>query len=144
MNSLIRFAPRSARTLQDELDRLFDGVLSPRTDESVATMWTPRIDLAESDEAYRLEVDVPGMSREDINISFHDQMLSVSGERKSDSKKENGEYVRVERQYGNFYRSFTLPKSVDADKIAAQYENGVLIITVPKAEESKPRRIDVK
>jgi HSP20 family protein len=145
MSNLIRFAPGNVRSLQGEFDRLFDGLLSTRTDEAASAMWAPRVDLLESDDAYVLEVDVPGLKRDDININFHDQTLTISGERSSEKKEEKkGEYVRVERQYGNFYRSFTLPRSVDSNKIEASYENGVLIVTVPKAEESKPRKIDVR
>ncbi len=145
MNSLIRFAPGTTRSLQDEFDRLFDGFLTTRNEEGVTTMWTPRVDLSETADAYVVELDVPGVSREDININFHDNTLSISGERKSEKKEEGkGEYVRVERQYGSFYRSFTLPKTVDTEKIDARYEDGVLVITVPKAEESKPRKIDVR
>ena len=145
MSNLIRFAPGNVRSLQGEFDRLFDGLLSSRTDETASSMWAPRVDLTESEDAYTVEVDVPGVNRDDININFHDQTLTISGERKSERKEsEKGEYVRIERQYGSFYRSFTLPRTVDSNNIEASYDNGVLVITVPKAEESKPRKIDVR
>ena len=145
MSNLIRFAPGNVRSLQGEFDRLFDGLLSSRTDEAASSMWAPRVDLTESDDAYTVEVDVPGVNRDDININFHDQTLTISGERKSEQKESGkGEYVRIERQYGSFYRSFTLPRTVDSNNIEASYDNGVLVITVPKAEESKPRKIDVR
>lgn len=145
MNSLIRYAPRSARSLQNEFDRLFDGFWTLRNDESGDAVWTPRVDLSETAEAYKVEIDVPGMKRDDININFHDHTLSISGERQAESTDEQtGEYVRIERSHGSFYRSFTLPKSVDSNKIDARYEDGVLTVTIPKAEDSKPKRIDVR
>jgi len=145
MNSLIRFAPGSARSLPNEFDRLFDGFWTLRNDESGDAMWTPRVDLSETAEAYMVEIDVPGMKRDDININFHDHTLSISGDRRTESTDEQkGEYVRIERSHGSFYRSFTLPKSVDSNKIEARYEDGVLTVMIPKAEDSKPKRIDVR
>lgn len=145
MSNLIRFRPATFRSFQDEFDRLFDGFLPDRPDESSDAMWTPRVDLSETDEAYKLEVDIPGVKGEDININYNDHVLTVSGERSSESKEsKDGEYVRIERSYGKFYRSFRLPKAIDADKIEAQQDNGVLLVTVPKAEESKPRKINVR
>jgi HSP20 family protein len=144
MNNLIRFRPAGIRSFQDEFERLFDGFLPDRADESSDAMWTPRVDLSETEEAYKVEVDVPGVKGEDINISYNDHVLTVSGERSNESKEsKKGEYVRIERSYGKFYRSFRLPKAIDADKIEARHDNGVLLVTVPKAEESKPRKINV-
>lgn len=144
MNNLIRFHHRPFHSFQDELDRLFDGFLPDRDDASTDAMWTPRVDLSETDDAYKVEVDIPGVKGDDININYNDHVLTISGERSNESKSKNDEYVRIERSYGKFYRSFRLPKAIDADKIEAQHENGVLLVTVPKAEESKPRRISVR
>lgn len=145
-NSLIR-RTRDMRNLQREIDRLFDSFFPTRSsgsdDESTQAVWAPRVDLAESDDAYHIHVDLPGLNREDLNINYQDNQLTISGQRREEMTEKDGEYVRVERSFGNFYRSFTLPKSVNADDIEATYENGVLNIEVPKAEESKPRQIEI-
>lgn len=149
MNGLTRFSPRSdLRNLQREVDRVFDSFFRPKREsdeDSTSAMWSPRVDLAETDDAYHIHVDVPGMRKEDIDISFQNGELTVSGERRAETSEtdEKRNYMRVERSYGRFYRSFALPNTVDIDKIEANYENGVLNISVPKAEEQKPRRIEV-
>jgi HSP20 family protein len=148
MTKLIRTQNRNLSSLQQEIDRLFEGFFPSRVTEEdssrYASMWSPRTDLVETPEAYRIELDVPGMSRDDIHINFQDDRLTVSGERSHETREENEERVRVERSFGNFFRSFTLPSTVNAEHISAEHDNGVLTITVPKAEESKPRRIAIK
>ncbi|PEN14574.1 heat-shock protein [Longibacter salinarum] len=148
MTKLIRTPNRNLSSLQQEIDRLFEGFFPTRSSDEdasrYASMWSPRTDLIETPEAYRIELDVPGMNRDDIHISYQDDRLTVSGERAHEAREENEERVRVERTFGNFFRSFTLPSTVSAEQISAQHENGVLTITVPKAEESKPRRIEIK
>jgi HSP20 family protein len=148
MTKLIRTPNRNLSSLQQEIDRLFEGFFPSRvSDEETsryATMWSPRTDLVETPEAYRIEVDVPGLSRDNIHINFQDDRLTISGERSHEAREENEERVRVERSFGNFFRSFTLPSTVNAGDISATHENGVLTITVPKAEESKPRRIEIQ
>lgn len=145
-NSLMR-RTRDMRNLQREIDRLFDSFFPTRSssndEETTQAVWAPRVDLAESDNAYHIHVDLPGMSRENLKINYQDNQLTISGQRREEITEEEGEYVRVERSFGNFYRSFSLPKSVNADDIEATYENGVLNIEVPKAEESKPRQIEI-
>lgn len=146
MRSLVRFSPNvEVRQLQREFDRLFNDFFpTPSTDndESVAT-WTPRVDLSETEDAYHIHLDLPGVGRDDLNLNYHDGLLSISGERRSESQEEGTNYVRIERQAGHFYRSFKLPKTIDSAKIEAKYEDGVLLIRAPKAEESKPQRISV-
>ena len=146
MSNLIRFTPSvDMRRLQREIDRMFDDFF-PRTagdSESEQAVWAPRVDLAETDEAYLLNVEVPGVAKEDININFQDGRLSISGDRKVEDAVEGKDFVRVERSFGHFFRSFALPKQVSAEKIQAIYENGVLNLKVPKTEDSKPRRIEV-
>ena len=146
MTSLIRFSPSlEMRHLQREIDRVFDGFL-PGHDEAEQnqSVWAPRVDLSETEEAYLIHLDVPGMSKDELEINFHDGTLSVRGERRAEEREENHKFVRVERQYGHFFRSFTLPKAVKHEEIGADYVDGVLTINVPKAEESKPRRIEVR
>jgi len=149
MANLIRFSPDyQTSQLQREFDRLFGAFFGPttqtETDDTATAVWTPRVDLAETPDAYLINLDVPGITKKEIKIDFHEGVLSVSGDRKVEEKSEDKNYVRVERRYGHFYRSFTLPKSIVESKISATLENGVLMITVPKAEEVKPRQIEVK
>jgi len=149
MTNLIRSRTNNMRNLQREIDRVFDSFFpAQRTDEpeeSSKAVWAPRVDLSETDNLYRIELDVPGMTRDDITISYQDNQLAVSGERREESREEeDNEYVRVERSFGHFYRAFRLPKTVNADNIEAAYHDGVLTIDVPKAEESTPHRIEIQ
>jgi len=145
MTSMIRFSPSTEmRGLQREIDRLFDQFFPVKANGEVdTTVWTPRTDMLESGDAYIVRLDVPGMAKEELDVSYQDGMLTISGERKEQERTENDNFVRLERAHGRFYRSFTLPRAVDAQKIDATYVDGVLTVRVPKAEESKPRRIRV-
>jgi len=148
MTNLIRSRTNNMRNLQREIDRVFDSFFpaqrTEESEESSKAVWAPRVDLSETDDLYRIELDIPGMTRDDITISYQDNQLAISGERREESRKEDNEYVRVERSFGHFYRAFRLPKTVNADNIEAAYDNGVLTIHVPKAEESKPHRIEIQ
>ena len=145
MTNLIRFSPAAElRRLQNEVDRVFEGYWPTRGNgDEPETMWSPRVDVTETEDAYQVRLDVPGIPKEDIEINFHDGMLSISGERRAQEKSEKEAYVRVERSFGRFFRSFTLPKTVESEHISANCQDGVLTVHVPKAEESKPRRIQV-
>ncbi len=144
MNSLIRFSPGTEmRRLQRELDSVFNEFLTPARNGDGDAQWSPRVDVKETENDYTLRLDVPGVRKDDFNIDYHDGTLTVSGERHAEDRQEGESMVRVERVHGAFYRSFALPKAVQHDAISAQYEDGVLTIHVPKAEESKPRRISV-
>lgn len=148
MNSLVRFSPNTElRRLQREVDSLFDSFFPrQRSEENEAeqqAVWAPRVDLAETEDHYVVHLDVPGMKKEDLQIRFQDGQLSISGERHAEHTEDDKDYVRVERTFGRFYRAFTLPRRVEEGQIDAAYNDGVLTITVPKAEETKPRRIEV-
>lgn len=136
----------SLRNLQREVDSIFDQFFKRRTEEGDRTsaVWAPQTDLSETEDAFHIRLDVPGMSSEDININLQDRMLTISGTRESEQTEEGEDYVRVERTFGNFHRSFTLPNDVDEENVEATYENGVLSIHVPKTEESKPRQIEIQ
>jgi HSP20 family protein len=121
-------------SLQDELQRLF---------ESPLTHWAPTLDVYEDKDSYVVHTELPGLKREDIDVSLQDGVLVISGERKSEEKRTEGEIRRQERFYGKFQRTLTLPSPVAADKVKALYKDGVLTVTVPKAEEAKPKKIDV-
>jgi len=145
MTSLIRFSPSTEiRSLQREIDRMFDSFLPRGNTDAEQAVWAPRVDLAETDQAYLIQLDVPGMKKEDLEVSFQDGSLTVCGERTQSETEETAQLIRVERRFGRFYRSFDLPKTVDSSKIEAAYEDGVLTVKVPKAEESKPRTVHIK
>lgn len=147
MTSLVRFSPSTElRRMQREIDRLFDDFVPTRPSgngDAETAVWTPRTDVAETEDSYVLHVDAPGLKREDFNINWQEGTLTVSGERKWEERSERENVVRVERAFGHFFRSFQLPKSVNGDMISAAYQDGVLTINIPKAEESKPRRIEI-
>lgn len=148
MTNLVRFSPSNElRRMQREIDRLFDDFMPTRgtgNAEGETAVWTPRVDLTESDDSYVVHVDAPGMKKDDFNINWQDDTLSISGERKWEADEKQESFVRVERSYGHFFRSFRLPKAIDGDQIGASYDAGVLTIRVPKAEESRPRRIEIE
>ena len=110
-------------------------------DERTST-WAPPVDVAEEHDKILVRVEVPGMDDKDLKVHFEDGLLTISGERQFE-RKDDRNYHRIERSYGSFVRSFTLPRTVDVNKIAASYRNGVLEIEIPKTEESKPRQIQI-
>jgi HSP20 family protein len=148
MTRLTRTRNRNLSSLQNEIDRVFDRFFPSREQNEESTssqaVWRPRMDLIETEDAYRLHLDMPGMSTDDLKISYQNNELVISGERESSRTNENEEFVRVERSFGHFRRSFTLPRTVDADNISATYDNGVLTVTVPKTEAVKPRQIEIQ
>ena len=132
-------------SLRDEIDRLFDVPLAElaRTSQLLSG-WTPALDMHEDKDKIVVKAELPGMKKDDINISLHDGSLSISGERKSEEKFEHAEVYRAERFVGRFQRTVTLPAPVASDKVKAHYQDGVLTITLPKTEEAKPKQIDVQ
>ncbi len=153
MNGLIRWQrpalanwPGFGRltSLRDEIDRLFQEPLAElaRT-TNLLSGWTPAIDLYEDKDNVFVKAELPGMKKEDIEVSFRNGTLSISGERKSEDKYEDSEVYRSERFFGRFQRTVTLPAPVAADKVKAEYKDGILSITLPKTEEAKPKHIDV-
>ncbi|MFB6271432.1 MAG: Hsp20/alpha crystallin family protein [Salinibacter sp.] len=130
--------------MQREVDSIFDQFFDRGEDEETSAVWAPRTDLSETDDAFRIRLDVPGMTKDDITVNLQNNTLTVSGERSSERKEEGEEYVRVERAFGNFHRTFTLPDAVDAESVEAAYEDGVLTINVPKTEESTRRQIEIQ
>jgi HSP20 family protein len=131
--------------LRDEIDRLFEMPLAEMTRGSqLLSGWTPALDLYEDKDNLYVRFELPGMKKEDIDLSLHDDSLSISGERKTEEKFHDAEVYRAERFFGRFQRTVTLPVPVAADKIKAQYQDGILRVTLPKSEEAKPKQIDVK
>jgi HSP20 family protein len=135
------------RSLRGELDRLFDDFFgSPmrRTgDGQPQGVWAPAVNVREDVNNYYVEAEVPGMSKDDLQIEVENNVLSLRGERRFEKKDEQENYHFVERSYGSFYRSFALPKNVDGDSIQAEYKDGVLHVTLPKRPEVKPKKISV-
>jgi HSP20 family protein len=130
--------------LRDEIDRLFEAPLSEFTRTSqLLSGWTVALDVSEDANNVYVKAELPGMKKEDIDLSLHDGCLSISGERKSETSHEGAEIYRAERFFGRFQRTVTLPTPVDADKVKAQFKDGILMVTLPKAEEAKPKHIDV-
>lgn len=131
--------------LHRDMNRLVDaffrgGVMD---DGSYGTFWGPAVDIVEQDDAYIVEAELPGLTKNDVKISIEGNILTIRGEKRQEKKSEERNYHRTERVYGSFTRSFTLPSSVKTDKIEAHYQNGVLTITLPKVEEAKPKAIEV-
>ena len=131
-------------TLQDEFDRLFDSPWGELARASqLMSAWTPALDVDEDKDNFTVRAELPGMKREEISVSIHDGLLSITGERRAEEKSEDTAIHRQERFYGRFERTVTLPAHIATDKVKAQYKDGVLSITLPKTEEAKPKQIDV-
>jgi HSP20 family protein len=130
--------------LQNPLNRLFDSALQGWPgDSNGTTSWAPAADIYESDEDLIVNLDIPGIDPKMVDIRVENNVLTVRGERQFDQKQNSENYHRVERSYGTFGRSFTLSTSINAEKIRATYESGVLTIVMPKAETAKPRKIQI-
>lgn len=143
MTFLTRFDPSNDfRTLQARFFEPFFGRFNFDEERNNAT-WAPPVDIAEEADRLLIKVEVPGVDEKDLKVNFEDGLLMISGERQFE-RKDDRNYHRIERAYGSFVRSFTLPRNVDANKIAASYKNGVLEIEVPKLEEAKPKQIPIK
>lgn len=131
-------------SLRDEFNRLFDFSL-PSRDTGLFSGWSPSLDVYDDKDSLVVTVELPGLKKEDIAISFHDGSLTVSGERKHEvEQKKSGSTFRSERYFGKFQRTVSLPARVDVGNVKAAYKDGILTVTLPKAEEAKPRQIEVK
>ncbi len=145
--NIIKYDPfREMRSLQDEVNRLFASSFSRGGNDNdlMRGAWSPSVDIFENQNEIVLEAELPGMRPEDVNISIENNVLTIHGERKFEKKDEQDNFHRVERSYGSFTRSFTLPPTVQSENAQAEFENGVLKLTLAKREEAKPRRIEIK
>lgn len=133
--------------LRREMDRIFNELIpfSWRLDETESELssWAPSTDMVETDNEYLIEVDLPGVSKKDIHVDCHDNVLTIEGERKKETKEEHNGYLRNERFFGSFKRSIMLPVSIVEDKIKATFKDGVLKVNVPKAEKSKKKSVSI-
>src|ERR1700724_1849199 len=146
MTLITRYDPfREFVTLQDRMNRLFRDPRGPEGhDESLTTTaFAPPVDVYEDEHNITLKIEVPGIDEKDIDVRIENNTLTVHGERKFEKEEKEENYRRVERQYGSFTRTFTLPTTVDAEKVQADYDKGVLKITLPKKAEAKPKQIKV-
>ncbi len=129
-------------TFDDFLDRFFYGW--PSMEREGMVVWTPRADVTESEKEITIDIEVPGMKRNDIKVEVRNNALTISGERKQERKAETPEGSRIERRYGKFERSFSLPETVDENKVSANYHDGVLSLHLPKTEKAVPKEVKIE
>ena len=149
--ALVRWQPRSARSCGRDMDRVLDsfwsngGVFDNTWGKggSLPTAWNPSVDISETDENIAVAAELPGMTKEDIKVTVANGILTIEGEKKEENEETEKQARRVERRYGAFKRSFRLPSAVNADSIAATYRDGVLKLSLPKAETAKTREIEI-
>jgi HSP20 family protein len=138
---------RDFGSLQERINKMFDDTIrsAGTVDEELATgTWSPAVDIHETDDSFVLSADLPGLKKDDIQINVEDNALTIKGEKKFEEKVPRDKYIRVERSYGTFVRSFSLPQNVDSTKIKATFKDGVLDLTLPKREEARPKKIAVE
>lgn len=134
-------------SMQDEINRVFDRFFSrggTENNDLKVNSWYPSVDVSEKDDAFVMKAELPGVSKEDVKITLKENILTIHGEKKREKEENDKNYFRTERVYGSFQRTFTLPSSVRAEKIEAHFNDGVLTIEIPKAEEAKPKEIEVR
>jgi len=142
--SLNRFEPfRGVSTLQGQLNRLFNEAFERSAEEGSLTPWAPAVDIYETEHELVVKADLPDIKPEELDIRVENNILTIRGERKFEKKVNENNYLRVERTYGSFSRSFSLANTVNSEAIKAEYKDGVLTLTVPKREEAKPKQIKV-
>lgn len=129
--------------LQRGINQLFDESFAVPREDVALKAWTPAVDVYEDENSFLIKLELPEVAREDVKVSLNDNTLSISGERRVENEQKRDNYHRVERSYGQFYRSFTLPPNVDTGAINAQFKDGMLRLTIPKKEEAKPKQIEV-
>jgi len=143
--AVVRWEPlRELSSLQNEMNRLFSTVFDqPATGQATMRRWMPAMDLVETNDHFVLRADLPGMTEDDVKIEFEDGTLTLSGERKAEHESKGEGFYRVERAFGTFSRSLTLPQGVDPEAVSASFDRGVLEVRIPKPEERKPKRISI-
>ena len=128
------------------MNRLFESVFPGTMEDdgaSTSAVWSPRMDLREADDHYQIHVDLPGIATQDVSITVEGNQLTIRGERQDERRAEDDHVVRMERTFGAFYRSVRLPRAVDENKIKATFTDGVLTVTLPKTEKSRPKKIEI-
>ena len=149
MNALTRWNPfKEMEEMQNRMARLF-GLAPARITEGEKEMmtvseWAPSVDITEDDKEYLVKADLPEVNKEDVKVTVEDGVLTITGERKFEKEEKDKKYHRIERSYGNFLRSFTLPDAADGGKVSAEFKDGVLKVHLPKTEKAKPKAVEVK
>jgi HSP20 family protein len=142
--TLTQFQPfRTSSSFQDQLNRLFNETFDRSSDEANLTPWAPAVDIYETEHQLVVKADLPDIKPEQLDIRVENNILTIRGERKFEKKVNEENYLRVERAYGSFSRSFSLANTVNTEAIQADYKNGVLTLSIPKREEAKPKQIKV-
>src|SRR6202142_1660335 len=144
MTTIARLEPfRGVSTLQDQVNRLFNAGFANQGDDTALTTWAPAVDIYETPNELVVKADLPEVNEKEIDVRVENNLLTIRGERKFEKSVAEENFLRVERTYGSFSRSFSLPNTLNAEAIAAEYKNGVLTVTLPKREETKPRQVKV-
>lgn len=144
MSSLTRWdAFHGLSGLQEQVNRLLESSFPVRTDHSALTTWAPAVDIYETENELVVKADLPEVSENDLDVRIENNTLTIRGERKFEKKVEEENYLRVERTYGSFSRSFSMPNTLNTEAIKAEYKNGVLTVELPKRAESKPKQVKV-
>jgi HSP20 family protein len=142
--ALVRWDPaRQLDTFESDIDRVFDAFFGSRMANGTTRRWVPAMDLVETDDHLVLRADLPGLDKEDVEIEVKDGVLTISGERRTEHEDSADGYHRVERAYGRFSRSLSLPQGIDADQAQADFEKGVLEVRIPKPAERQPHRVQI-
>ena len=146
--ALVRWDPfRELEEVSDRLNRMFARPAT-RTANGKETMivadWVPSVDISESDGEYQIKAEIPDVKKEDVKVTLEDGVLTIQGERKHEQEEKGKKYHRIERSYGSFVRTFSLPDVIDEEKVKAEFKDGVLNLSLPKSEKAKPKAIDVK
>lgn len=143
--TVVRWKPwQEVNSLQREMNRMFDSFFQEPDESSSMSAWYPSVDIKETPDVIDVYAELPGMTKKDIKISIRENVLQISGEKQREEHEDDANYHRMERIYGTFSRSFTLPTKVQMDKVNAVFNDGVLHLALPKAEEEKPRQIQIK
>ncbi len=146
--ALVRWDPfRELEEVSDRLNRMFARPAT-RSSNGKETMivadWAPSVDISETESEYQIKAEIPDVKKEDVKVTLEDGVLTIQGERKHEKEEKGKKYHRIERSYGSFVRTFSLPDVIDDDKVKAEFKDGVLNLHLPKSEKAKPKAIDVK
>lgn len=149
MNTLTQVDPfRAMEEIHNRLSSIFNRTPARRQDGQEESMtvaeWSPVVDISEDEKEYLIKAELPGLKKEDVHITVENGVLTITGERKFEKEEKNKKYHRVERAYGGFVRTFTVPDDGDGDKVAGEFKDGLLTIRIPKSEKAKPKQIEVK
>ncbi len=144
MNTLVRWEPfRGIPSLQEQFNRFFENRFSTSTEEQTLTAWASAVDVYETENELVIKADLPQVSEKELDVRVENNMLTIRGERKFEQKVKEENYLRMERAYGSFSRSFSLPNTVNTEAVQAEYKEGVLTVTLPKRAESKPKQVKI-